>query len=302
MRFSSLRYLIKEGFRNLWANRMMTFASVGVLSCCLLLMGSAVLFSANVNSLLGWAEGQNVVRVFLKDDVTLERAQELETTFNDLANISQVRLIDKNQGLNDLKESLGDDADLLTALEDDNPLCHSFEIKIDDLTKYDATITRLKEFEEVDVVRDQREIAQKLTDIRQVVFMAGAWILAILFLVSLFIIINTIKLTMFVRRLEIGIMKSVGATDGFIRLPFVVEGIFIGFFSSVLTQLIVWLAYRGVGGAIQSALGVNPVAFSSLDGRLFLGFLGVSIVIGVLSGLISIRRYLKKQGGGIFDD
>lgn len=302
MRLSSLRYLLKEGFRNLWANRLMTFASVGVLSCCLLLMGSAVLFSANVNSLLGWAEGQNVVRVFLKDDVTLERAQQLETQIQNITNIASCRLIDKNEGLNELKQSLGDDGDLLAALEQDNPLCHSFEIKIDDLSKYDQTISQVKELSEVDVVRDQREIAQKLTDVRKVIFMAGAWILAILFLVSLFIIINTIKLTMFVRRLEIGIMKSVGATDGFIRIPFVVEGVFIGLISSLLTEGILWVAYWGVGGAIQDSLGVNPVPFSSMDGTLLLGFLAVSIVIGVLSGLISIRRYLKKQGGGIFED
>ena len=299
MKLSSLKYLIKEGIKNLWTNRLMSVASVGVLICCLLLLGSAALVALNVNSMLGWAKEQNTINVYLKLDVTEQRATEIGEEFREIPNVSNVTFVSKEDALKIMEDMLGEDKTVLEGLDGDNPLSYSYTIQMDDLTKLDSIITHIKTVDGVDVVKDQRDVTEKLIRIRDVVLIGGMWVIILLALISLFIIVNTIKLTMFGRRLEIGIMKSVGATDNFVRLPFVIEGMAIGILSGLVSFGVLWYGYTKIDGFVFDTLATNMVPFDSVLWPMLGCFVGTGVLIGMLGSGFSIRRFLRKEGGQI---
>jgi len=295
MKLESLKYLIKEGLRNLWVNRLMTVASVGVLICCMLLVGGSYIFSQNIYTTLKAIESKNTIQVFFKKDATDEQAKEQLDKAKKITNVATARLITKDEGLEELKKTLGDSGDLLD-YKDDNPLVHKLVVSVEDLSKYDDVVYQLEKLENVEKITDQREVAGKLTSIREIIMLFVVWIIGLFLLVSLFILSNTVKLTMYARRLEIGIMRSVGATNAFIKLPFVVEGVLIGIIAGVLTEGIVWYVYRSVINGIEKSLNIPLVPFKDLWYLVFAGFLIVGVFIGAVGSLISIRRYLKEEG------
>ena len=301
MKSGRLSYLLKEGVRSLWVNRLMTLASVGVLMCCMLLVGSAYLFSENVYAALRGMEKQNRVQAFLNQEVSLDRAMEMQTRVLSMSNVSACTLKTKEEALEDLKKSLGDNANLLDSMQgDENPLVHTLNIQIDDLSRYNETVTQIKELSEVNTVNSQQEFAEKLTSIRRVVMLAGFWVILIFILVALFILSNTVRLTMYARRLEIGIMRSVGATNTFIKLPFVVEGVFMGLLSGLLSEAILWYVYRSISSGIESTLSISMLPFQSRALIVLGGFVVMGVLVGSIGSLISMRRYLKKEGSELF--
>jgi len=296
MRGGSFNYLLKEGMRNLWSNRLMTMASIGVLICCMLLVGCSYVFSENVYNILNDVENKNTVYVFFNNEVELEEASEICENVRAFTNVAKCELVPKSEGLERLRKSLGKNGDLLDSYKDDNPLVHSLEVQVDDLSKYDATIYQIEKIPQIKSIRDQRQLAEKLTSIRQIVMLAGIWIIVLFLLVSLFILSNTVKLTMYARRLEIGIMRSVGATNGFIKLPFVVEGVLMGIAAGIVTEFIVWIIYRTIRSGISEALNIPIIPFREVAFIIFAGFIIMGIAVGALGSLISIRRYLKEEG------
>ena len=300
MKLSSFKYLLKEGFKNLWSNRLMTFASVGVLVCCLVIMGSAAVLSVNVSKILGWTDSQNVALFYLAPEATLEEAEDIKAQIDKNGNVTECRLVTKEEGLLTQQEYLGD-KELLEALLEDNPLSHSFEVTIKDLAKYEQTINEIKGITDFYSIHDQQDFAKKLTGFRNIIMIAGMWIIALLLIVSLFIIVNTIKLAMYIRKLEISIMKSVGATNMFVRFPFLIEGALIGIIAGLLSLGIVWYAYRSVSGLVFEALEVSVVPFSQLGWQLFGGFVAFGFFVGVVGSLITIRKYLREKRSDIFD-
>ena len=243
-RLSSLGYLLKEGVKNIWSNRTMSFASVGVLVSCLLLTGAAVLFSMNVDVAMKSLEGNNSTTVYLQEGLPTLTSLKVGQEIKQLDNIEECEFVSKQDAVQNMLDMLGDDGTVLEGLlGDENFLPDAFQISMKDLNMYDETAAQIKAINGVDEIIDYSDIAEQLTDLDNLVTSAGFWIVLILSLVSLFIISNTIRVTMFSRRLEISIMKSVGATNWFVRVPFIVEGVIIGLLSGgVASGLLIFLS------------------------------------------------------------
>ena len=296
MKFSSIRYLLREGFRNLWQNRFMAVASIGVLVSCLLLTGGAYLIFANIDHIFDWVYEQNVVVAFADADCTEEEITQLEEKIKSITNVASVEHRSKDQLLEEMADSMP--GAIFEDLKEDNPLQDAFIIAFSDLSKFDATLMQIQEIPHVEDVKNNAELAGQLTKIRQVVLAVGGWIIGILLLVSLFIIANTIKLTVYNRRLEIYIMKSVGATRAFIRTPFVIEGVVLGLLSGLLSYGILYFVYDRLAGMLT--FGGNMVQllpFSSVWWIMLIGFLVAGVLTGMCGSAISMGKYLKEEGG-----
>ena len=302
--FNNFKYLVREGFRNAWANRLMTFASVGVLVCCLVLMGSAVLVSVNISHIMELFEDKNVVMVFLNDtvsgsDATLTVADVQKKILTvDNVDPDNIEFVPKEKGFSTLMNRFDEKLKIIDTLGDTaNILPDAFKVGFKDPTRYETTVQQLKNLPEVYTVRDNREYAEKLMGINQTVTVVGTWIVGLLLVVSLFIITNTIKLTMYVRKLEISIMKSVGATDWFIRMPFLVEGIVIGLTAGLISFGLVSYIYSAAASSITDVLATGVLPYSSMLFKLLLAFIGSGVLSGSIGSLVSIRKYLRNDGG-----
>ncbi len=300
MKINSLRYLVKEGFKNIWSNRTMSFASIGVLVSCLLLTGAAVLFSLNIDTAMKSIEGNNSVKVYMKQGLPTLSAIKAGEEIKKLDNVATCEFVPKDDAIQQYKNLLGDDATMLEGMTGkENPLPDAFKISFKDLSQYKQTAEQIKKIEGVDSINDYSDIAQKLTKLDRMITTAGFWIILILSLVSLFIISNTIRVTMFSRRLEISIMKSVGATNWFVRVPFIVEGILIGLVSGLLASLLLSAAYQKMLTAVSSITLFSPIDINPMKLNITLAFILAGTAFGAVGGVISIGRYLKKEGGDV---
>ncbi len=302
--FNNFKYLVREGLRNAWANRLMTFASVGVLVCCLVLMGSAVLVSVNITHIMELFEDKNVVMVFLNDTVsgsdTTMTVADVQKKILTVDNVDpdNIEFVPKEKGFSSLMDRFDEKLKIMDTLGDTaNILPDAFKVGFKDPTRYETTVQQLKNLPEVYTVRDNREYAEKLMGINQTVTVVGAWIVGLLLVVSLFIITNTIKLTMYVRKLEISIMKSVGATDWFIRMPFLVEGIVIGLVAGLISFGLVSYIYSAAASSITDVLATGVLPYTSMLFNLLLAFIGSGVLSGAIGSLVSIRKYLRNDGG-----
>lgn len=292
MRFSSFRYLVRVGFRNLWQNRFMAMASIGVLISCLILTGGAYMVFENIDRAFEWMYGQNVIVAFADMDATDEQTAAMTEKLESITNVASVEFISKEELMDRYLDSFPEE--LHEDLKAENPLQDSFVITFEDLSKFEATVMQIQQVEHVDTVEYEPEIAELLTKVRQVVLAVGGWIIGLLLLVSLFIIANTIKLTVYNRRLEIYIMRSVGATSGFIRFPFVVEGMMLGLISGALSYGLLYFVYTQLAGLFTFG-DYRLIAFSEVWLVLLLGFLIGGVLTGVLGSAISMGKYLKEE-------
>lgn len=291
---------MKEGARSIYANRLMSVAAVGVLAACLMLIGSAALFSLNINQMVSFMEDQNEAVVFVRDDADQATIDAIDASLHMIANISNIEFVSREQGLEEQKASFGENAYLLDPLEEDNPLPNSFRVSVDDLSQLTDTLAKIEAISGVDYARAPEDMAETITGIKRAVYVAGSSIVIILAVVSLIIIANTIKVTVFNRRKEINIMKYVGATDSFIRLPFIVEGMLLGLISALLAFGIVWLTYDNIIGWLHgfSATWIggmlkNTIPFEEIGLKMFGAFALAGMGIGVFGSMIFVRRYLK---------
>lgn len=300
---SSLRYLTKEGFRNVWTNRMMSLASICVLMSCLVLIGSAAMVFLNIDSLLERIEEENVVMVYLEDETTQDQITDMENQIYALDNIKEVEFVSKEVAWEEQLSTMGAaEAEFFKDVSSDIPLPNAYKVTVANLDQFDKTVEELNGLEHVDIIRENKDLAQKLVAIRQGISVIAIVIVAVLFLISLFIISNTIKLTVYSRRLEISIMKSVGATNSFVRFPFVVEGMILGVLSGAISLGLVWglyeLAITQFGG-LFAELKLSAITFADYA----LPMLGVFILIGIVCGvggsLVTMRKYLNKEGSEI---
>ena len=299
----SFRYLLKEGVRNIWSNRTMSLASIGILVSCLLLTGAAFLFSMNISAAMKTVEGTNSVKVYMQQNLPVLTSVKVGQEIKKLDNIKSCKFIPKDKAIENVMGMLGEkNSNLLAGLSGkDNPLPDAYQISFKDLAKYKTTVAQIKKIQGVGSVNDYSDIAAKLTKLDHMITTGGFWIILLLSLVSLFIISNTIRATMFSRRLEINIMKSVGATNWFIRVPFIVEGVIIGLLSGLFSSLILQLLYDKLTGTLTSITMFAPIPMGSLAGPLTGMFLLAGSLFGALGGAISIGKYLKKEGGDIVD-
>lgn len=303
MNSSSLRYLIKEGFRNIWTNRMMSLASIAVLMSCLVMIGSAMMLFVNIESLLGRMEEENVVMAFVEDGTSDADLDKVKADLESIPNVQSVEFQSKEDAWQEQLDTMDDaQAEFFEGLSQDIPLPDGYRVTVDDLSMFDETVQKIRAVNHVERVRENKELAEQLMSIRKGVSVISVVIVIVLFAISLFIISNTIRLTVYSRRLEISIMKSVGATNWFVRLPFIVEGVILGIAAGVISLFIVYGVYELVGSqmsSLLSALSISLVGFWKYALAMLAAFIGVGIVSGVGGSLIAMRKYLNKEGSEI---
>lgn len=292
-----LKYFIKEGFKNLWGNSIMTAASVLVMTCCMILTGGAMLISLNINNALESVEHRNSMTVFLKKDISKAEVTEAGKKIALVPNILKCEYYSSEQAVEKYKDVLGELYEIVQ--EGENPFPEAYHITMEDLSVYQQTIARIKAIPNVESVSDRSETAKKLSDFNRLVGKAGICIVLSLGVVSLFIISNTIKITMHSRRFEISIMKSVGATNGFIRAPFIIEGMAIGLISAIISTGILYFVYNSMFELINGIIPFHSIAFIDIVWYVLGSFAAAGLLFGVAGGLISIKRYLAKEGGEV---
>ena len=300
MKGSSFSYLIKEGARNIWVNRMMSLASIGILVSCMLLIGSAILLSINLNGMVSYVENQNEMVAFLEDSADDVTVSAVEAALNSNDNVDSFAFVSREEALERYSEIVPDS--LLENLEQDKeevfPL--SFRITLKDLSLIDETTAQIESIPGIMRVNAPTNVAETVTGIKRAVYICGSGIVIILLAVTLIIIANTIKVTVFNRRKEINIMKFVGATDRFIRMPFVVEGILLGVISACIAYLLLWGGYTYLINYVQTQASAtlsvflkNLVPFSQVAKQLLASFAVGGIAIGVFGSMIFVRKHLK---------
>ena len=300
---ASFRYLIKEGFRNIWTNRMMSTASICVLMSCLILIGGASMIFLNIDSLLGRIEEENVIMLYIEDDTTKSEIRDMERSLNKIKNIKEIEFIAKEVAWQEQLETMEPaQQEFFLEISSDIPLPDAYKITVDDLSQFDDTVKQIKKLDHIDMVRENRDLAKRLVSIRHGVEIIAVVIVVVLLAISVFIISNTIRLTVYSRRLEISIMKSVGATNSFVRLPFIVEGMILGIISGVVSLGLVWVFYDFAVSQFTDILG-----YLSLDALNFQDYalimLAAFVVIGIFTGVggsaITMGRYLNREGSEI---
>ncbi len=297
MKGASLGYLTREGFRNIWVNRLLSVATVLVLVACLIIVGSGSLVYLNINAVLDLIEGQNVVMVYVDDGADEVATQMVGIQLKNISNIKEVVYVSNEEAFEQQKASFGENAALLDGLSADI-LPDAYKVTVDDLSQFDATVANIKNLDNVLQVRENSDLADKLATIRDAVTYISLGIVAILFFVSLFIVSNTIRITIYNRRLEISIMKAVGATNAFIRWPFIVEGILLGVISAVVALGLEYAVYSIAliwFTDVLAILGGTPVDFVQYIWYIFGVFAFIGVVIGTFGSVVSLNKYLKEH-------
>ncbi len=299
MRSGTFSYLSMQGIKSLLKNKLMTFASIGVLASCLFLVGASSVLSVNIDNIIKYAEEQNEIVVFM-DDLSDEEKAVADGKIKNLPGATDIVYVSKEEALEEQMESLGSSGSLLEGLKEDNPLPDSYRIKISHITNLSHTVTLLEEIPGVIQVNAPSNLAETLANIRQTVLLLSISIVCVLILVTMIVIGNTIKLTVFARSREINIMKQVGATNAFIRFPFMIEGSMLGLLSAVFAFLAVFGGYSYVFSLAQngtdswmSAVCNNLIPFSDIWWWLLVMFVFIGVITGIFSTIVSVRKHLK---------
>lgn len=305
MKFSSFRYLVGQGFDNVWKNRVMAFASFCVLLVSLLLVGISVLFYMNINAIIGGIEDKNEAIVYLLDDTTDQQIQTLQNNISGLPNVSEVRLYSREEAWADLQQRMSDYSDVFQSLKDDNPLPDAFRIRVSDITKMKDTLETITQYKQVEYVSSPDSFVKLMTQLRSVITLIASAIIIAMLIVSMVIISNTTRASVFTRRREISIMQSVGATKSFIRFPFFVEGMINGFMAGVFATLLTWFTYDSLINVLSSYDGLstiglgNVIPYDKIAIPVMLCYIGAGAMIGAVGSVLSTRVHLKYRAGNM---
>lgn len=299
MRPSTIRYFLKEGFSGLKKNLLMTVASIIAVAACISIMSFSYCVVSNLQYMLDQMEDSIGISVFLKGDLTSEDIENMKTTISGLDHVTNVTYISPADALDQLKEQWGADEDIFIGLDDtNNPLSHSFQVELDQIESQDAVLAELQKIEGVDKVEYGRSLSEMLMSVSNVFQVAGILVMLVLGVISVMIIINTIRISVMNRRVEINIMKYVGATDWFIRWPFIIEGIIIGLIGAILPMLVGMPMYGKTVSLFYNHIPFveNFVRFRVV-GDVFSFVLPAALIFGILLGVVgsvtSIRKHLQ---------
>lgn len=294
----NVTYLTKMGFHNLISHRSMTLSSVSVLTACLLLIGVSLMIVFNIQSMVGQVEEQNVVVAFLQENLddasTVQVGEELES----ILNVSKVEFVSKEAAFQDQLESFGVEAQAFTDLLE-NPLPDCYHVTVKNLDTFDVTLASIKSVKNISSVRESQELVGQISALQKSVSSICAVMVILLFIVSLFIITNTIKITMVYRSIDIQVMKSVGATNTFVRWPFMVEGVAIGIISALAALLLTYIVEVLEGGAFSAFItlfGGKTVSIFEYWPMLVGGYVFMGLLIGVVGSIATMAKYLRKEG------
>ena len=297
MKYNRLGYLIGEGFSNVFKNKKSTMASIIIMCATMIIFGLFLIIGENVNHFVDNLKLQQGFQVFMKEDATQEEMDKVKEDIRALDGISTIEFVSKEQGLNTMKEKLKDEKGVLDGFNVQK-IKASYIVKVTDLELSKTIQSEVEKIDNVVKITNSNETAMKLISIAKVIRIATGVILLLLIIISTFIISNTIKLTVHSRRKEISIMKYVGATNSFIRWPFIVEGIVIGIISSIISIIIVGGTYNIITTKMAESdfvrvMGMNLVGLNEMLTSIILVYLILGIGIGTVGSVVSMRKYLK---------
>lgn len=302
MKLSSMNYLFGQGMKNIWTNRIMSMASFCILSVSLLLIGFTMLFTANINRFVSGVENKNEVVIFLDEDVDSTMASAMENTIRNIHNVESVTFYSKDEALEDMKKSMeSDNADqLFSYVGEDNPLPDAFRIRIADIEEISPTLMDINRLDGIDSIKSPTDFINILTGLKRFIGIVSAVILLALILVSLVIISNAARASVDIRKREIAIMKLVGATNTFIKVPFFVEGMFLGALAGIFASAVTCIGYSELVKVLSqdmtlwSIMSVNGfIPVSEFVVKLVVGYAAAGMIISAFGTVMSTRKYLK---------
>ena len=300
MKHSIFGYLLGEGFRNVFKNKKSTIASLVIMCATMFIFGLFFAVGQNVNHITKTIEEQQGMEVFIYDEATEEQRTELKNKIRSIPYVNTIEEKSKEQALEEMKKMFKDKKFLWATYDgENNPFKASFVVTLTDLTKADEVKTEIADSTEVvSNIEVRTDTINALIKIADGINIITTVILIILVLISIFIITNTIKLTVHARRKEISIMKYVGATNSFIRWPFMVEGMLIGLISVLISLLILSVIYNAVIAQIQQSLingmiNIPLLTFQELFKTLLTVYLVLGLGVGALGSAISMKKYLE---------
>ena len=294
MNFQTLEYYFREVFQSMIRKRWMTFASIGTVTVSLFVLGVFLILVLNMTKMAASLESQVQISAYLIDGLTASERNEIEKIMRNLSSVSRVEYVTKEQALKTLQARLGDQKKILDALGDSNPLPNYFLVTVKTADDVKRTAETISEISGVEEVKYGQDVATNLFDLTHLLRVFGVMLMAILVLATIFIISNTIRLTVFARRKEIAIMKYVGATDDFIRWPFVLEGILLGFIGGGISAIILRSFYTAMTEKIYATLAFLPL----IEQFPFMNYLALFLIVsgmlvGILGSTISLKKFLE---------
>lgn len=294
MKLRTSEYFLQEVFHSLKRNNWMTFASVGTVAVSLFVLGVFLILVMNMNRMAGMLESQVQISVYLEEKIEDSSRKKIQSEIEGMQGIESVKYVSRDEAKDRLSERLGDQKYLLEALGDKNPLPDAFEVTVIQPELVETAATAIAQIKGVEEAKYGQDVVEHLFDITRLMRIFGLALMVLLAGATLFIISNTIRLTVFARRKEIAIMKYVGATDWFIRWPFIIEGVVMGCFGGLLAALALRSFYAAMAAKIYSTLAFFPL----MPQYPFMNYITVGIIlagmaIGAGGSAISLKRFLK---------
>lgn len=294
MKLSTSEYFIKEVYTSFKRNIWMTLASIFTVVLSLFILGFFSIVILNLNKMADTLESQAQISVYLKDDLSQEEIDETKETLSKIEGLQDIKFITREEAMENFKERLGDQQFLLDALDDTNPLPDSFSLTVTSPQQVKTIADTAAALDSVESASYSQDIINHLFNLTHLIRLIGVALIILLTGAAIFIISNTIRLTVFARRKEIAIMKYVGATDWFIRWPFLLEGICLGFIGGGLATIFLYIVYNQVTQEIYEAMAFFPlIPQHPFIDYISLAILVAGIIIGALGSTISLKRFLK---------
>ncbi|MBO4941189.1 MAG: permease-like cell division protein FtsX [Clostridia bacterium] len=294
MIFRNVKYFFVQGVKGLVSNSLMTLASIGIVIASLVLFGFFLLFGMNLNAVGEQIKEQCEINVYMPNEMSRDGVREIGSALSEIEYVKEAQLYTKEERLQNYREGVYQErAEVIDTLEEDNPLRDAYILVLEDVTKANEVAAAAAKVEGVQEVVNRQDLIQQILSITNTVKHVSVWLLLILAFISVFIISNTIKLGMFSRRKEINIMKFVGATNWFIRWPFIIEGMLIGAVGAVCAFFIVMLGYGSVLPTVQEFMGnIELLASAEVIKIVIALFLVMGMGIGMTGSGLSIRKHL----------
>lgn len=294
MKVRTIEYYIREVFISLRRNNWMSVASIGTVAVSLFIFGMFLMMVMNMNKMAENMESQVQINVYLLDKVDRQQARDIEKDLKEIEGVESVGFVTKDEAMERFKDRLGDQKTLLDALDETNPLPDSFEVTVTNPDLVKTAAEKMEKLDGVECAKYGQDVMEHLFEITRLLRIFGFTLMLVLAFATLFIISNTIRLTVFARRKEIAIMKYVGATDWFIRWPFVMEGMVLGLFGSIIAAMVLRTAYTAMAEKVYDTLAFFPL----IPEQPFLTYITIVVVIsgmvvGAIGSAVSIKKFLK---------
>lgn len=289
----SLFFLIKSAFKSIFKNWLLTIASITVLTVSLVTLGSFLLIIGNVNLFIDEIGDESQVVLYLDDGVTTAQITGINDKLHEISNIGEITYKTKEMILKEYKESLGADSWLLDDLSADT-FRDSITFSIRDLEKFDQTIYEVEKIEGIARVKERRDVIERIVDIREVLMFMSVWIVLLFLIISVLVITNSVKVSVYSKKHELNLMKYIGATDAFIQAPYFLEGIIVGLIAGCLALVAQHYVYANILAPILADLGFfTPLALSGIFRFFVIGFLAVGAIVGTIGSALPVKKYLN---------